>query len=163
MEAGQCEEVPAQGLQQGPRSRPIHRKIQQNFLQAFSLRKQYYTLINSCYLFGSFVVFTVSVADPGWLSRIPDPTFFHPGSQIHIQEFKYFNPKNSRNYDPVCSSRIRILIFSPSRIPDLGSRGQKCTGSRITNPVPQHFTVHWTRLLTGLSHQIGSTFVDMKG
>ncbi len=155
MEAGQCEEVPAQGLQQGPRRRRIHRKIQQNFLQDFSLRKQYYTLINSCYLFGSFVAFTVSVADPGWfsripdagwLSRIPDPTFFHPGSQIHIQE-KYFNPKNSRNYDPVCSSRIRILIFYPSRISDPGVKIG--TGSRIPNAVPQHFTVHWTRLLTG--------------
>jgi hypothetical protein len=39
-----------------------------------------------------------SVADPGCLSRIPDPTFFHPGSElfpsrIRIKEFKYFNPK----------------------------------------------------------------------
>jgi hypothetical protein len=25
-----------------------------------------------------------SVADPGCLSRIPDPTFFHPGSRIQI-------------------------------------------------------------------------------
>jgi hypothetical protein len=35
-----------------------------------------------------------SVADPGCsgLSRIPDPNFFHPGSQIRIKEFKYFNP-----------------------------------------------------------------------
>jgi hypothetical protein len=24
----------------------------------------------------------ISVADPGCLSRIPDPTFFHPGSRI---------------------------------------------------------------------------------
>jgi hypothetical protein len=35
-----------------------------------------------------------SVADPGCLSRIPDPNFFHPGSWIHIKEFKYFKPKN---------------------------------------------------------------------
>jgi hypothetical protein len=36
----------------------------------------------------------ISVADPGCLSRIPDPTFFHPGSRIRRKEFKYFNPKN---------------------------------------------------------------------
>jgi hypothetical protein len=34
----------------------------------------------------------ISVADPGCLSRIPDPTFFHPGSErspsrIRIKEF----------------------------------------------------------------------------
>ncbi len=68
------------------------------------------------------------VADPGCLSgipaptffSIPDPNFFHPGSRIHIKEFKYFNPKNcflsSRKFDPGCSSRIRILTFYRSRI-----------------------------------------------
>ncbi len=42
----------------------------------------------------------ISVADPGCLPRIPDPTFFipdpiffHPGSQILIKELNYFNPK----------------------------------------------------------------------
>ncbi len=43
-----------------------------------------------------------SVADPGCLSRIPDPNFFHPlskfffhrGSQIRIKKFKYFNLKD---------------------------------------------------------------------
>jgi hypothetical protein len=82
----------------------------------------------------------ISVADPGYLSRIriflsriPDPNVFHPRSRIRIKEFKYFNPKkwftSSRKYDPGCSSRIWILIFYPSRIPgvkkaqipDLGS------------------------------------------
>jgi hypothetical protein len=75
---------------------------------------------------------------------IPDPgsDFFHPGSRIRIfpsririKEFKYFNPKkgflSSRKYDPGCSSRIRILTFYPSRIPDPGSRVQKGNGSRI--------------------------------
>jgi hypothetical protein len=49
-----------------------------------------------------------SVADPGCLSRIPDPTFFlpgsritdpnclHPGSRILIKEFKYINPQKSK-------------------------------------------------------------------
>jgi hypothetical protein len=49
-----------------------------------------------------------SVANPGCLSRIPDPTFYHPGSRIQpvsipdpgsrnrIKEFKYFNPKKTQ-------------------------------------------------------------------
>jgi hypothetical protein len=44
---------------------------------------------------------SISVADPGCLSRIPDPTFSHPGSElspsrIRIKEFKYFNPKKTK-------------------------------------------------------------------
>ncbi len=62
---------------------------------------------------------------------IPDPTFFHPGSRIRIKEFKYFKPKNGSG------SRIRVLTFNPSRIPEPGSRGQKGTGSR--DPDPQHW------------------------
>ncbi len=79
-----------------------------------------------------------SVTDPRCLSRIPHPNFsipdpasefFHSGSRIRI----FFIPdpgsasKNlsiltlkiflsSRKYDPGCSSRIRILIFYPSRM-----------------------------------------------
>ncbi len=78
-----------------------------------------------------------SVADPGYLSRIPDPNFsipdpffFQPGSRIRIKDFKYFNPKkwflSTQKYDPGCSSRILILLFTHP-----GSRGQKGTGSRI--------------------------------
>jgi hypothetical protein len=76
-----------------------------------------------------------SVADPGCLSRSPDPNFFHPGSRICIKEFKYFNPKkrclSCQKYDPGCSSRFRILTFYPSRIP--GSKRH-----RIPDPDPQH-------------------------
>jgi hypothetical protein len=53
---------------------------------------------------------------PGFRIRIfsiPDPGY-------PIKEFKYFNLKewflNSRKYDLGCSTRIRILIFYPSRI-----------------------------------------------
>ncbi len=42
---------------------------------------------------------------------------------------------SSRKYDPGCSSRIRILIFYPSRIADPRSRGQKGTGSGSTTLV----------------------------
>ena len=72
-----------------------------------------------------------SVADPGCLSRIPDPTFFPPGSELSpsrilIKEFKYFNPQkskkkwflSSKKYDSGCSSRIPDpdADFLPSRI-----------------------------------------------
>ncbi len=74
-------------------------------------------------------------------SRILDPNFFHPGSRIHIKEFKYFNPKNyfssSRKYDPGCLSRIRVLIFYPSRIPDPGVKKRH----QIPDPDPQHCSV----------------------
>jgi hypothetical protein len=45
---------------------------------------------------------STSVADLGCLSRIPDPNFFHPGSEYFSsripdphQRFKYFNPKKT--------------------------------------------------------------------
>jgi len=84
-----------------------------------------------------------------YLSLIPDPNFFHPGSRvkkiaesriwicIRIKEFKYFNSKkcflSSRKYDPSYSFRNRIPDPDPDclPIPDPGSRGQKGTGSRI--------------------------------
>jgi hypothetical protein len=86
--------------------------------------------------------------------RIPD---VYPGSEffpsririfpsrIAIKEFKYFNPKNGfqalgnmiRVAHP--GSRIHILTFYPSRIPDPGSKGQKGTGSLIPDPDPQHW------------------------
>jgi hypothetical protein len=100
---------------------------------------------------------TTSVADPGCLSRIPDPNFFHPGSPIRIlsipdprseffpsrhkswiriKEVEYFNPKilflSTWKYDLGCSSRIRILSFYPSRIPDPGVKKAPDPGSRST-------------------------------
>ncbi len=72
---------------------------------------------------------------------IPNPNIFHRGSRIRNKEFKYFNQKkgllSSRKYDPGCSSRIWILIFYPSRIPDLGVKKTPDPGSwiRIRNTV----------------------------
>jgi hypothetical protein len=74
---------------------------------------------------------------------IPDPTFFHPGSELSptrilIKEFKYFNPKkskkwflSSKKYDPGCSSRIPDpdADFLPSRIPDPGVKKAPNPGS----------------------------------
>jgi hypothetical protein len=65
--------------------------------------------------------------------------------------FNYFNPKkwflSSKKYDPGCSFRIpdldpdflTILDLDPDflSIPDPGSRGQKGTGSQISDP--QHY------------------------
>ncbi len=57
----------------------------------------------------------LSVADPGCLSQIPDPTFFHPGSRIRIKEFKSNLSIVTKKivsrfyeipYDPSCLSRI---------------------------------------------------------
>jgi hypothetical protein len=90
---------------------------------------------------------SVSVADPGCLSRIPDPTFFHPGSRIRTvsnpdphQRISILTPKkakkwflSSKNYDPGCSSRIPDpdADFLPSRIPDPGVKKAPDPGSRI--------------------------------
>ncbi len=93
---------------------------------------------------------------PGCLSRIPDdypaseffpfgipnPNFFHPRSRIRIfpsririTEFTYFNPKivSSLKHHPVCSSRIRIMIFYPSLIPDPGVKKAPDPGSATLN------------------------------
>ena len=56
--------------------------------------------------------------------------FFHPGSKFSKKMFL-----SSRKYDPGCSSRIRILIFYPSRI-----QGSK--RHRIPDPDPQHCYQH---------------------
>jgi hypothetical protein len=91
-----------------------------------------------------------SVAGPGCVSRISDPTFSHPGSRIRTvsipdpgssskilsiltQKKAKKGFLSSKKYDPGCSSRIPDpdADFLPSRIPDPGSRGQKGTESRI--------------------------------
>jgi hypothetical protein len=83
---------------------------------------------------------------------IPDPNFFHPGSEffpsrtrIHIKEFKYFNPKKIFKVSEIWS---RLFIpdldpgytdsdfFYPSRIPDPGAK----KGHRI--PDPQHTDIY---------------------
>jgi hypothetical protein len=82
------------------------------------------------------------VANPGCLSWIPDPTFFHPRSRIRIVSIpdpgsasknlsRYFNPKLVSKVHP--GSRISDPDPDFLSIPDPGSRGQKGTGSRIRN------------------------------
>jgi hypothetical protein len=76
------------------------------------------------------------IPDPGsdfFPSRIRNFYIPDPGFRILIKEFKYFNPKkwflSSRKYDSGCSSRIRILTFYPSRIPDPGVKKAPDPGS----------------------------------
>jgi hypothetical protein len=70
----------------------------------------------------STVLLLSSVADPGCLSRIPDPTFFHPGSRIRTvsipdpgsssKNLSILTPKNSKKmvskpfFKPVKSSDL---------------------------------------------------------
>jgi hypothetical protein len=65
---------------------------------------------------------TNSIADPGCSSRIPDPDFFHPGSE--------FFSSRARN---LIRLFIRILIFYPSRISDPGVKKAPDPRSRIRN------------------------------
>ncbi len=86
------------------------------------------------------VMVTSSVADPGCLTRIPDLFFFSPGSEFfpfripdpHQRILVFLSKKlflSSRKDDPGCSSRIRILIVYPSRIPDPGIKKAPDPGS----------------------------------
>ncbi len=60
-----------------------------------------------------------SVADPECSSRIPDPNFFQPGSGSASKKLSIFKPPKIVSHFSVLwsgiSSRIRILIFYPSR------------------------------------------------
>ncbi len=86
---------------------------------------------------GKVIININSVADPGCLSRIPDPTFFHPGYRIRIVSIPY--PKkwflSSMKYDPGCSSRIPDPgpDFYSSWIPDPGYMGHSGSRIRISN------------------------------
>ncbi len=59
----------------------------------------------------------ISVTDPGCLSRTRIFSIPDPGSESkNLSILNQILFLSSRNYDPGCSSRIRILIFNPSRI-----------------------------------------------
>ncbi len=100
---------------------PFSRDPQVNF-QVFCIFKQY------------------PIADPGCLSRTPDPNFYHPGSRIRIKEFKYFKPKKmvSKLWE------IWSGLFVPDRsgswlFTHPGSRIQGSKRHRIPDPDPQHW------------------------
>ncbi len=82
----------------------------------------------------SFYPYHMQCCGSGMFFRIPDPTFFHPGSQIQIfsipdpdtgfrsKNLSILTPKNDfqalGNMVVHSVSRIRILTFYPSQIPD---------------------------------------------
>ncbi len=74
---------------------------------------------------------TRSVPDPGCLSRIPDPNFFHPGSRVKKildpgsgSASNNLNIFNSKNYFEALRIMIRVFIPDPDLdflpIPDPG-------------------------------------------
>jgi hypothetical protein len=75
-----------------------------------------------------------SVSDPGFN---PGSKFFHPGSRIHIKEFKYFNPKI------IVSKLWEILsgLFIPD--PDSGSRSRLFTHPGIRWPFTDRPSHRW--------------------
>ncbi len=101
------------------------------------------------------------IPDPGsdfFPSRIPDPTFFHPGSRIRTvsipdpgyasKNLSILTPKkqkkwflSTRKYDPGCSSRIPDPDADFLPIPDPRSRIQGSKRRRI--PDPQHWLIPW--------------------
>ncbi len=71
----------------------------------------------------------ISVADMGCLSRIrlfsiPDPNCIHPRSELYPSRIQVVHPGSI--------SRIRMLTFYPSRIPDPGVK-------KAPDPDPQHW------------------------
>jgi hypothetical protein len=64
---------------------------------------------------------------------IPDPNFFHPGSldmdPVSASKNSSFLTQNIVSKLSECSSRIRILIFYPSQIPDPGNKKALDSGS----------------------------------
>ncbi len=95
----------------------------------FSMRMRIQPFIQCCRS-GMFI------PDPNF--SFPDPNFFHPGSVFFLspgsasKNLSILTQKLflcSRKYDPGCSSRIRILIFYPSRIPDPGVKKAPDLGS----------------------------------
>jgi hypothetical protein len=70
-----------------------------------------------CYGSGMFIT------DPNF--SIPDPG--SASQNLNILTQKWF--LSSRKYDPGCSSRIRIMTFYPSRIPDPGVKMAPDRGS----------------------------------
>ncbi len=94
---------------------------------------------------------STSVADPGCLSRIPDPDFYpsripDPKTATKDRGEKNFfcqtmlKKKIWTNFPRIIEVFTQKIVTKPSKtwVWDPGSRGQKGTGSRILDPDPQH-------------------------
>jgi hypothetical protein len=89
-------------------------------------------------------------ADPGCLSRIPDPNFFHPGSELFSsripdphQNLSFLNQKIVSKLSEIWSG-----LFIPEPDPGSGSRSFIHPGSRIQGSkrhrIPELDPQHWT-------------------
>ena len=95
------------------------------------------------------LLFIGSVADPECLSRIPDPTFFHPGSRIRTVSIPDpgSSSKKQKNGFQALKNKIRVVHprsrvpdpdadFFPSSIPDPGVK-------KVPNPESGSATLHF--------------------
>ncbi len=105
------------------------------YLSHLLLTIRYYLLSR----YGTYLPAVLRIRDvyPGsdfFPSRIPDPNCLHPGSSSkNLSILTQNKPKkwflSSKKYDPGCSSRIRMLTFYPSQIPDPGVKKAPDPGS----------------------------------
>ncbi len=123
--------------------------------------------LNTCRSDLSYCHIWRSVADPGCLSRIPDPDFFDPGSKNRNKRegwkkfvvIPFFVATNFTKFEIIIflkcwkkklsqfSTNYRfftqksVTMLSKIWVWDPGSkRGQKDMGSRIPDPDPQHWS-----------------------
>ncbi len=83
-----------------------------------------------------------SIPDPGSrVETIPDSGSISRSASKNLSVLTKKLFLSSRKYDPGCSSRIRILIFSPSQIPDPGIKK-----ARIPDPDTQQWLPYWSAL-----------------
>jgi hypothetical protein len=85
------------------------------------------------------------------VKKVPDP---ESGAKILTQEMFL----SSQKHDPGCSSRIRILIFNPSRIPDPGVKKAPDPGTLVES-IPKIFYMgpHWVDCREQYTEEASST------
>ncbi len=67
-----------------------------------------------------------SVADPGCLSRIPDTTFFHPGSELFPSRIRIVSIPDPNFFHPGSASKnlsILTRVSDPDPYPDPDPHG----------------------------------------
>ncbi len=121
----------------------LHVEFGQNSFRPQILRLKNYPPQDLPYRFNSFsnpigasVLSVPQCCGSGMYIRIPDPNFFHPGSQICIKEFKYFR-LSLKNCFQVLGNMMRVVHPGSGFSTHPGSRIQGSKRHRI--PDPQNF------------------------